>query len=60
LNRRDSRRAAEQDRPDVAAARTAWLEDQPKLNAERLVFIDETGTSTNMARCAGGHRAATG
>src|ERR687897_3850289 len=46
-------RAAEQDRPDVAAARTAWLENQPKLNPERLVFIDETGTSTNMARLRG-------
>jgi transposase len=45
-----SLRAAEQDRPDVAAARTAWAENQPKLDPERLVFIDETGTSTNMAR----------
>jgi transposase len=31
-------RAAEQDRPDVAAARTAWTEDQAKLDPERLVF----------------------
>lgn len=46
-------RAAEQDRPDVAAARTAWAENQPKLDPERLVFIDETGTSTNMARLRG-------
>src|SRR5665647_3757080 len=48
-----SLRAAEQDRPDVAAARTAWAENQPKLDPERLVFIDETGTSTNMARLRG-------
>jgi transposase len=48
-----SLRAAEQDRPDVAAARTAWVENQPKLDPERLVFIDETGTSTNMARLRG-------
>src|SRR5712664_1138220 len=46
-------RAAEQDRPDVAAARTAWAEDQVKLDPDRLVFIDETGTSTNMARLRG-------
>ena len=46
-------RAAEQDRPDVAAARTAWVDDQPKLKIDRLVFIDETGTSTKMARLRG-------
>ena len=42
-------RAAEQDRPDVAAARAAWAQAQAELAPERLVFIDETGTSTNMA-----------
>jgi hypothetical protein len=42
-------RAAEQDRPDVAAARMAWADDQPKLDPDRLVFIDETGTSTKIA-----------
>jgi transposase len=46
-------RAAEQDRPDVAAARVAWRDDQPKFDPDRLVFIDETGTSTNMARLRG-------
>jgi hypothetical protein len=46
-------RAAEQDRPDVAAARTVWADNQPKLNPDRLVFIDETGTSTKMARLRG-------
>jgi transposase len=46
-------RAAEQDRPDVAAARAAWIENRAELEAERLVFIDETGTSTNMARLCG-------
>ena len=30
--------------------RRAWLEDQPDLEPERLVFIDETGASTKMAR----------
>jgi transposase len=45
--------ASEQDRPDVAAARAAWKADQPALDPARLVFIDETGTSTNMARLRG-------
>jgi hypothetical protein len=46
-------RAAEQDRPDVAAARTAWTDNQPKLDPDRLVFIDETGTSIKMAQLCG-------
>src|SRR6202171_2543409 len=50
---KNSVRAAEQDRPDVAAARMAWADDQPKLDPDRLVFIDETGTSTKMARLRG-------
>ena len=45
--------AAEQERPDIAEARAAWKEDQPDLDPARLVFIDETGTSTNMARLRG-------
>ena len=31
----------------------AWAEGQAKLEPDRLVFIDETGTSTNMARLRG-------
>ena len=42
--------ASEQDRPDVAARRCAWFKAQPDLDPERLVFIDETGASTKMAR----------
>src|SRR6266849_7259935 len=42
--------AAEQDRPDVAAARRAWRREQAKLDPRRLVFIDETSASTNMTR----------
>ena len=37
----------------MAEARKRWREDQPSLDAARLVFIDETGTSTNMARTRG-------
>ncbi len=52
--------ASEQDRTDVTAARASWAQDQAGLDPNRLVFIDETGTSTNMARLRGrsprGHR----
>jgi transposase len=34
----------------VKAAREAWFEGQPDLDPARLVFLDETWTSTNMAR----------
>ena len=55
-----SLRAAEQDRPDVAKARAEWRGKQPKLDAGRLIFIDETWTETNMIRLYGwaevGHR----
>lgn len=42
--------AAEQERPDVAAERARWRELQASLAPERLVFIDETWATTNMAR----------
>jgi transposase len=45
-----TQRAAEQDRPDVATARAEWHAGQGELNPARLVFIDETGASTNMTR----------
>ena len=42
--------AAEQDRPDVAAARADLKAEQPALNAQHLVFIDETAVTTKMVR----------
>jgi transposase len=45
--------AAEQDRPDVASAREQWRRDQPLLDKSRLIFLDETGAATNMARTRG-------
>ena len=45
-----SQHASEQERPDVAAARLEWQAGQAELDPERVVFIDETGASTNMAR----------
>ncbi len=45
--------ASEQQRPDVVARRQAWFDGQPELDPERLIFIDETGASTKMARLRG-------
>jgi len=45
--------AAEQEREDVHTARTNWKRRQPRLDAQKLIFIDETGTSTNMTRLRG-------
>lgn len=43
-------RAAEQDRPDVRAGRAEWRAAQAGLDPGRLVFVDETWATTNMAR----------
>ena len=43
-------RAQEQDREEIAQARARWENDQKKIPAGKLVFIDETGTSTQMSR----------
>lgn len=48
--------ASEQDRPDVKKARQEWRDGrQPRMRVEphRLVFIDETGTTTKMTRLYG-------
>ena len=45
--------AAEQDRADVLRRRWAWFKGQLDLDSARLVFIDETWASTNMARVRG-------
>ena len=37
----------------MKAARQAWLERQPALEPRKLIFIDETGASTKMARLRG-------
>lgn len=37
-----SLRAAEQDRPDVAAQRRAWRDRQPAFEPRRLEFVDAT------------------
>jgi transposase len=43
-------RAAEQDRPDVAAQREQWRTTQAAWDVEKLVFVDETGATTKMTR----------
>ena len=45
--------ASEQQRPDVLARRQAWFDGQIELDPERLIFIDETGANTKMARLRG-------
>ena len=37
----------------MRAAREAWFADQPDLDPARLIFIDETGLNTKMARLRG-------
>lgn len=48
-----SAHALEQDRPDILKRRRAWFDGQPDLDPAKLVFIDETGLSTKMARLRG-------
>lgn len=45
--------AAERLRADVAQARRLWDEAKPKLDPQRLIFLDETWTKTNMTRTRG-------
>ena len=45
--------AAERDRPDIARRRVQWTTRQSQIDPERLVFIDETWTKTNMAPLRG-------
>src|SRR5438067_2656935 len=45
--------AGERDRPDVARRRAQWVKYQDRVEPERLVFIDETWTRTDMAPLRG-------
>ncbi len=42
--------AADQEREDVKAARLSRFERQFDLDPDKLVFLDETATSTKMVR----------
>ena len=41
--KKKSRRAAEQDRPELKAERAAWREEFAAVDPARLVFVDESG-----------------
>ncbi len=43
----------EQDRQDILRRRRVWFDGQLELDPAKLVFIDETGLSTKMARLRG-------
>jgi transposase len=43
----------------VALARERWRDEQPAFDPARLVFLDETGTNTTMARTRGRSRRGT-
>lgn len=45
--------ASEQAREDVQLARRKWRRTQPTLDPSHLVFLDETGATTSMARIRG-------
>ena len=45
--------ALEQDRPAILKRRRAWFDGQIDLDPAKLIFIDETGLSTKMARLRG-------
>jgi transposase len=45
--------ATERDRPDVQAKRRTWMRQRRKWNAKKLVFVDETGVSTQLQRTSG-------
>ena len=47
------RHAKEQQRADVLKQRQEWFAGQLDLDPAKLVFIDETGASTNLARKGG-------
>jgi transposase len=51
--KKKSRRAAEQDRPELKAERAAWRQEFAAVDPTRLVFVDETGASTAMDRTHG-------
>jgi transposase len=51
--KKKSRRAGEQDRPDVKQEREAWPSKVAGVPAEDYVFLDEFGAKTNMSRTHG-------
>jgi len=54
--KKKSAHASEQDRSDVLQRRREWFAGQLDLDPVKLVFVDETGAATNMARRYGRRR----
>ena len=48
VSKKKTLKASEQDRPDIVQARSFWIKTQPVLDADSLVFLDESGAKTNM------------
>lgn len=46
-------KASEQEREDIAKGREEWREFQRAIDANRLIFLDESGLKTNMTRLYG-------
>lgn len=46
-------KASEQEREDIAKSREEWREFQTVVDAEHLIFLDESGLKTNMTRLYG-------
>lgn len=51
--KKKSAHALERDRPDILKRRRDWFDGQLDLDPAKLVFIDEAGLSTKMARLRG-------
>src|SRR5947209_7625344 len=51
--KKKSANASEQERPDVKRQRDFWEDCLPGLDLDRLVFLDECGINTLMARLHG-------
>ena len=50
IMRKKTAHATEQERPDILKRREGGFDSKLDLDPERLVFIDETWTSIDMAR----------
>jgi transposase len=51
--KKKSLHAAEQDRPDVAERHATWHGELKDVDPDKLVFLDESGSQTDMTRTRG-------
>ena len=50
LRLKKSLHAAEQNTPEAQQRRQAWREQVSRIDPQRLVFLDESGVTTEMTR----------